>query len=164
VARGSLIPFLGVEHAIEIGHTGIASVSIKPGNVIRIDGSSRHAERQLREFLKIEAKRVLEARSFAFAARIGASVRRVGIRDAKGRWGSCSRRGTISYSWRLILAPPFVLDYVVAHEVAHLREMHHGTKFWAIVRALVGECREARLWLRRNGVSLHRYLTSQAGS
>ncbi|MEJ0043753.1 MAG: M48 family metallopeptidase [Rhizomicrobium sp.] len=100
--------------------------------------------RRLTDFLKREAKRVLEPLSHDYAARIGAKVRRVSVRDTASRWGSCSANQTISYCWRLILAPDFVLDYVVAHEVAHLREMNHGPRFWKLVRTLVPTSRRRR--------------------
>jgi hypothetical protein len=66
-------------------------------------------------------------------------------------------QGSLSYSWRLILAPSFVLDYVVAHEVAHMRELNHGPAFWRLVRSLIGEPRRAQNWLRDHGAALHRY-------
>jgi predicted metal-dependent hydrolase len=79
------------------------------------------------------------------------------VRDPKGRWGSCSHRGRLSFSWRLILAPEWVLDYVIAHEVAHLVEMNHGPRFWRLVERLYPDSLRPREWLRRNGTRLHRY-------
>jgi len=80
---------------------------------------------------------------------------RLTIRDQKSRWGSCSASGALSYSWRLVLAPPSVLDYVAAHEVAHLREMNHGPKFWRLVLTHCAHSRQAKEWLKRNGRELH---------
>ena len=79
------------------------------------------------------------------------------MRDTASRWGSCSISRSLSFSWRLILAPSFVLDYVVAHEVAHMREMNHGPKFWHLVDELVGDPRRPQKWLHDHGAGLHRY-------
>ena len=79
------------------------------------------------------------------------------LRDTRSRWGSCSSQGALMFSWRLILAPPDVLDYVAAHEVAHLAHMHHGPEFWDAVHGLYGPYARQRGWLRKNGGSLHRY-------
>jgi predicted metal-dependent hydrolase len=82
---------------------------------------------------------------------------RITVRDQSSRWGSCSSAGSLSYSWRLILAPPFVLDYVAAHEVAHLKHMNHGTRYWRLVLTHCRHAKEAQHWLRRRGGELHRY-------
>ena len=81
----------------------------------------------------------------------------ISIRDQTTRWGSCSSRGHLSFSWRLVLAPPHVLDYVAAHEVAHLQEMNHGPRFWELVRITMPHMDEARNWLKENGAKLHSY-------
>ena len=94
------------------------------------------------DFLKREARKEFEARTLEYAARLGVRHKRITVRDTASRWGSCSAQRSLSYSWRLILAPPFVLDYVVAHEVAHMREMNHGPRFWKLVRDLVGDPRQ----------------------
>jgi predicted metal-dependent hydrolase len=83
--------------------------------------------------------------------------KRIAIRDQATRWGSCSTSGTLSFSWRLIFAPPFVLDYVAAHEVAHMREMNHGPRFWRLLRDTVPGMQKARTWLKTNGAELHRF-------
>jgi predicted metal-dependent hydrolase len=79
------------------------------------------------------------------------------VRDQASRWGSCSTTGVLSYSWRLILAPPFVLDYLAAHEVAHLIEMNHSRKFWRLVEGIYPRMGEAKAWLDAHGADLHRY-------
>jgi predicted metal-dependent hydrolase len=79
------------------------------------------------------------------------------VRDQTTRWGSCSTSGALSFSWRLVLAPPFVLDYLAAHEVAHLGHMNHGPRFWSLVERTMPRHEEARNWLRKHGASLHRY-------
>ena len=91
------------------------------------------------------------------AASIGRPPPPIGIRDPRARWGSCSAKGRLSFSWRLIMAPPMVLDYVVAHEVAHLLHLDHGAGFKAQLARLAAREGEARDWLAREGSGLHRY-------
>lgn len=155
---GARIPFRGQDHAICPAARGPAPVWIDRGaRVIRISGHSEHAPRRLLDFLKREARRTFEARVFHYAERVGVEPKRITVRDTASRWGSCSTTRSLSLSWRLILAPPFVLDYVVAHEVAHLRHMNHGSRFWSLVRELVGDVETPQAWLSRNGPLLHRY-------
>jgi predicted metal-dependent hydrolase len=91
------------------------------------------------------------------ATELGKNYRRISIRDPRSRWGSCSPDGVLSFSWRLILAPRFVLDYVVAHEVAHLRELNHSSRFWKLADGLTAEMERARNWLVDHGPGLHRF-------
>ena len=112
--------------------------------------------------IKKRALEVLTARTVHYAALLGAPTPKVAVADAKGRWGSCrpgraGAPGSIRYSWRLALAPFEVADYVAAHECAHLLELNHGPKFWAHVKALVGEARPHREWLRAEGARLHAF-------
>ncbi len=109
------------------------------------------------DFLKREAKSDLEAASRRAAEQLGVSIKRVSIRDQSSRWGSCSTTGVLSYSWRLILAPPFVLDYLAAHEVAHLIEMNHSRRFWRLVARICPHVTRAKTWLDVHGGNLHRY-------
>lgn len=155
---GARIPYRGEEHAIHSAPRGPAPVWVDRGaRTIRVSGLSEHAPRRLLDFLKREARRVLDARASEFSARIGVQPKRITVRDTASRWGSCSTTRAISFSWRLILAPSFVLDYVVAHEVAHLKHMNHGARFWALVRDLVGNVEKPQSWLNKNGPLLHRY-------
>jgi predicted metal-dependent hydrolase len=126
---------------------------------IRISGQREHAPRRVEDWLKREARKLISRRINALAADLGVNVTRITVRDAASRWGSCSTTGAVSLSWRLIMAPNFVLNYVAAHEVAHLREMNHGTRFWRLVDKLVGpdEAQAAQAWLRDHGTELHRY-------
>ena len=98
-----------------------------------IAGDRAHLARRVRDYLKREAKHDLEAASRRYAGELGVTVRRVAVRDQVSRWGSCTAAGVLSFSWRLILAPPYVLDYLAAHEVAHLVEMNHSRRFWRVV-------------------------------
>ncbi len=92
-----------------------------------------------------------------YSRAIGRDFRRLTLKDTRSRWGSCSEKGNLMFSWRLILAPPSVLDYVAAHEVTHLRHMDHSRAFWNMVRAVCPEYQTSRNWLRREGAGLHRY-------
>lgn len=123
---------------------------------IAVPGAPSHVKRRLTEWLKREAGKDLHEASRRYAAAMNVTVKRLGVRDQKSRWGSCSADGVLSYSWRLVMAPPLVLDYVAAHEVAHLREMNHGPRFWRLVLSHCTGAREARTWLRQHGQSLHR--------
>ncbi len=153
---GARIPFRDTEHVVMRSEAGPVTID-KDKPAILVSGRTEHAPRRLTDFLKKQAKRELETLSFTYAARIGAKPRRITVRDTASRWGSCSSTRSLSFSWRLILAPPFVLNYVVAHEVAHLKEMNHGPRFWKIVHELVGDVRKPQAWLRQHGAALHRY-------
>ena len=154
LSPGARIPFRGEDRLIARAEKGPVAVD---GAVIRVGGRAEHVPRRLLDFLKRQARQELEARAFEFAARIGARPRRVTVRDTASRWGSCSSTRSLSFSWRLILAPPFVADYVVAHEVAHLKEMNHGAAFWRLVLLLVGDVKRPQAWLSQHGAALHRY-------
>ncbi|SHG75063.1 M48 family metallopeptidase [Marivita hallyeonensis] len=127
------------------------------GATIAMPDIADHGRKQLQVWLKEQARVELTRASDLYAARLGRAYSRLTLRDTRSRWGSCSSAGALMYSWRLILAPKPVLDYVAAHEVAHLEEMNHSPAFWAIVNDLYGPHREARGWLRSHGASLHRY-------
>jgi hypothetical protein len=113
--------------------------------------------RRVRDFLEAEAKRDLSAAVKRYTARLGVDASRITVRDTKSRWGSCSAKGALNFSWRLILAPPFVLDYLAAHEVGHLKEMNHSSRFWRVVHGLCPRTDEAEDWLKRHGTELHRF-------
>jgi len=134
------------------------------GRQVRLEADSLHVPGpeetlapRLRAWLKARARDRLAAASDSYAARLGLGYSRITLRDTRSRWGSCSARGGLSYSWRLVLAPPGVLDYVAAHEVAHLAEMNHSPAFWAVVARLLPAYEPPRAWLRREGAGLHRY-------
>lgn len=92
-----------------------------------------------------------------YAARVEREVTGVSFRDTRSRWGSCTSDGRVMLSWRLVMAPPEVFDYVIAHEVAHLIEMNHSAAFWAVVRGLRPDYRDAKRWLKTEGPQLHRF-------
>jgi hypothetical protein len=105
-------------------------------------------------FLKVRARDRLAAASDHYAAQIGRKVVQISLRDTRSRWGSCTPDGALMYNWRLIMAPPAVLDYVAAHEVAHLIEMNHSPAFWAVVARIYPNWQVQRDWLKRNGAVL----------
>jgi predicted metal-dependent hydrolase len=125
---------------------------------LHVPGGEAHLKRHLTDWLKQQAEADLRQASQAYADRMGCRFTRLAVRDQQSRWGSCSADGALSYSWRLILAPPFVLDYVCAHEVAHLKEMNHGPRFWRLVLTHCARTREAKRWLKSNGHTLHHVL------
>lgn len=116
-----------------------------------------HAAPRLAGFLKELARDRLTSASDHYAELLKRPYHRFTLRDTRSRWGSCSSAGGLMFSWRLILAPPQVLRYVAAHEVAHLKEMNHSPSFWATVTELYGDYDAPRNWLRENGAELHRY-------
>jgi predicted metal-dependent hydrolase len=140
------------------GGRGLVRLDSDEGNrpVLSVPGAPEHLPRRVADWLKREARRDLEAAVASAAAVLGKSPKAIRIGDARSRWGSCSSRGVHTFSWRLILAPSHVLDYLAAHEVAHLAEMNHGPRFWALVERLDPEHAQARAWLKANGAALHR--------
>ncbi|WP_343035901.1 SprT family zinc-dependent metalloprotease [Hongsoonwoonella zoysiae] len=156
--EGVMIPLRGVEHTIV--RTGklrglVELVNDGEDPEIRVPGAEEHLARKLTDWLKREARADLEAAVDRHAAKIPKKPAGITVRDTTSRWGSCASNGRLSFSWRLVLAPAEILDYVAAHEVAHLIEMNHGPRFWALCRKLAPHTDEARLWLRKNGSRLH---------
>jgi predicted metal-dependent hydrolase len=158
---GAKIPFRGVPHEIRAAARGPAPVWREDG-VIWVRGRDAHAPRRVLDFLKSEARKSFEARALHHAAKLGVKPSRITVRDTASRWGSCSSARSLSFSWRLILAPDFVLDYVVAHEIAHLREMNHSARFWAHVKTLVADADAPQAWLKVHGREIQRYAASKS--
>lgn len=152
VGPGSVLPFEGRDLRIETA----------PLRAPRIEGErllvpAADPGRRIEAFLRLAARQRLQAACERHAARLGRPFRRLTLRDTRSRWGSCAADGSLMFSWRLILAPPEVLDYVAAHEVAHLEEMNHSPAFWAVVARLLPGYERHRRWLRQHGGVLHRY-------
>jgi len=112
---------------------------------------------RLKAFLKLQARGRLQVACEFYAERLGRGFGKITLRDTRSRWGSCSANGDLMFSWRLIMAPPEVLDYVAAHEVAHLVEMNHSAAYWDVVRGIYPDYEAPRCWLKANGGLLHRY-------
>lgn len=155
-AAGARLPLLGAEHVIVHAPEARRGVWRTTGE-IRVSGQAEHLGRRVQDYLKREARREIAPRAHAKAARLERSIARLSLRDTRSRWGSCTADGALSFSWRLILAPEPVLDYVVAHEVAHLVHLDHGRRFWALVGALTAEVAGPCGWLKAHGAGLHRY-------
>jgi predicted metal-dependent hydrolase len=156
-AEGAIVPVLGVPHRIHChADAGAPAVAIVEGE-IRVRGDPAHLAHRVRDHLVAIARIELARRARRLAARIQRNVARVSVRDTKTRWGSCSGRGNLSFSWRLIFAPEPVIDYVVAHEVAHLAEMNHGPRFWHLVESLFPGSETPRAWLKRHRSRLFSY-------
>jgi predicted metal-dependent hydrolase len=156
---GAEIPFRGIPHVIRSAARGPAPVWCADG-VIWVRGQPAHGPRRVLDFLKRQARAAFETRALTHAETLGVKPSRITVRDTASRWGSCSSARSLSFSWRLILAPDFVLDYVVAHEVAHLREMNHSPRFWKHVRLLMPQMDAAQAWLKTHGRELQRYAAS----
>ena len=153
---GDTVPVAGVNHIIE-HRPGRGVTRLERGKLI-VHGRPEHMSRRVRDFLKEEAERVLQALSNDKALELGLPPVAVRILDPKSRWGSCGPDGKIMYSWRLLLAPYEVMDYVVAHEVAHRVHHNHGRKFWALCEELAsGEYKSCRKWLRAHAQLLQSY-------
>ncbi|HWE47124.1 MAG TPA: SprT family zinc-dependent metalloprotease [Caulobacteraceae bacterium] len=157
-APGSIIPFRGksvrLEQVTNASAARLVDDLFEPRIVSGGEGAAY--ARRIERLLRSEASKALSERTEAHAMALGLKVPKVSIGDASSRWGSCTPdRGAIRYSWRLILAPPDVLDYVAAHEVAHLIHADHSRKFWAVVHRLVGDERRFRKWLHSEGMALH---------
>lgn len=155
-ADGATVPVLGVDHIIRHA-SGARRGAWREAGFIHVGGGAEHLPRRLTDWFKAEARRQILPRVEDMAARIGKSPGRVTIRDTRSRWGSCAPSGNLSFCWRLVMAPEKVLDYVVAHEVAHLARLNHGTEFWDTVGGLGVDAKFSRAWLNRNGEDLHRY-------
>lgn len=158
-APGARLPLRGEPHRVSLrGARGGVHIAVEAGEpVISVGCEPAHVARRIRDFLTREARRDLLEAVERYAPRLGQRPVRMTLRDTRSRWGSCTARGELNFSWRLILAPPMVLDYLVAHEMAHLREMNHSPRFWALLGELCPNVDAAEAWLKRNGSSLHRY-------
>ncbi|MEO1264700.1 MAG: SprT family zinc-dependent metalloprotease, partial [Pseudomonadota bacterium] len=160
---GAVIPLRGTPHLVRfVGRQrgrGIASLTrtVDGNPAIDVYGDAEFAPRRLRDWLIATARQDLEIAVARHAGRLGLTPKRITVRDQVSRWGSCSSTGNLSFSWRLIMAPPAILDYVAAHEVAHLREMNHGPNFWDLVRETYPDLDDAKDWLDVFGLDLHRY-------
>ncbi|WP_417316632.1 M48 family metallopeptidase [Emcibacter sp.] len=153
LSPGSYLSFLGHDHLIIHQPDASGRVRREEGQVI-VGGPAGGFDVRLLNWLKKQARERLEQAVGEMAARSGVSCRKLRIGDPKSRWGSCSSSGTLSFSWRLIMTPENVFDYVVAHEVAHLKEMNHSPAFWREVDKLVDHSQTSRRWLRQHGPHL----------
>lgn len=151
VGLGAQIPFEG--RLLTLASGSGRSVR-QEGDLLLVPGAPAQVPARVAAYLKLRARDRLVAASDHYATQIGRRVGQVSLRDTRSRWGSCTAQGALMYSWRLIMAPPRVLDYVAAHEVAHLLEMNHSPRFWAVVERLFPNWQVERAWLKREGGAL----------
>ena len=159
-APGAVTPLRDVNHTIvhRPGERGVVWIENGArGPLLCVSGDIPHIQRRVADFLKREAREDLQAAVARYAKRLDVSPKRIVLRDTASRWGSCSSTGALNFSWRLILAPPFVLDYLAAHEVAHIVHMNHSPLFWKLTRRLFPETDRAEAWLKVHGAGLHRF-------
>lgn len=157
---GARVPLRGTEHIIVPTGRIRGQVEIGEKNgfpALLVPGETSHRPRRLTDWFKAEAQRDLERRVAVHAGRLDVTVKSVRLRSQATRWGSCSSTGRLNFNWRLILAPRYVLDYVAAHEVAHLRHMNHSAKFWATVEVTLPSMEKGRAWLTAHGRELMAY-------
>lgn len=154
---GAEVPLFGAPHRVR--HRPDARGTVwREGAEIHVAGRSEYLPRRLRDWLIAELRGQLIPMVHAKAAEVERSVKRITVRDSRSRWGSCGPDASLSFSWRLVFAPPEVLDYLVAHEVAHLVHLNHGPHFWTLARALCeGPIEGPQAWLKQNGETLLQY-------
>lgn len=153
---GAEFPLRGVPHVIRHDPKGLRQPRPESG-ILWVGGPEERVAARVCAWLRDEAGRDLTQAATAYAFQLGKTVTSVTVRDTRSRWGSCTARGGLNFSWRLIFAPETVLSYVAAHEAAHLVEMNHSPRFWALVARLHPDPDSARQWLKRYGTGLHRY-------
>ena len=154
VGIGAEIPVGGQMLPVRAGSG--RKVQILP-DAIAVPGAAERVGKRLQSYLREVARDRLAGACDDYAARLGKPYARLTMRDTRSRWGSCTSDGGLMFSWRLIMTPPEVLDYVAAHEVAHLAQMNHSPAFWAEVERIYGPYKAPRKWLRQHGSDLHRY-------
>lgn len=154
---GAIFPLRGEPcRIVHRGGRGLVMLEESEGErLLVVPGDAPHVARRVAEWLKREARRDFETAVALYARALRTEPKAIRIGDAKSRWGSCSAGGTLTFSWRLIFAPPEVLSYLAAHEAAHLCEMNHGRRFWELVRYLMPHNHTARQWLKTHGAGLH---------
>ena len=159
---GIALPLRGIDHLVVLDSAALrrvqSDVSADGEPVLKVSSREVAPAAALYAFLIGQARLDLGAAVARHAAVVGKPVTRITIRDTRSRWGSCSSRGVLNFSWRLILAPPVVLDYLAAHETAHLVHLDHSDRFWAVTKRLAPRTNEAEAWLRTYGPGLHRFL------
>lgn len=157
LSPGSFVSFRGVEHELTY-ERGRGQARVEAGLIPRLVVPATDPalfEARVIRFFKEQAREELIDRVATHAVTLGVKPVKIQVKELRSRWGSCSVEGVLSFSWRLILAPPFVLDYLAAHEVAHLREMNHSRRFWAHVKRCMPEFERGREWLHEYGCALH---------
>jgi predicted metal-dependent hydrolase len=154
IESGAVLPLRGENLALELREAGRATVRREPGRLLVAAAGPQRAARVLLRWLKTHALDVLAPRATHYAALLDLPAPRIALSNARGQWGVCVEDGRIRLNWRLVHLPPELADYVVAHEVAHLVEMNHSKRFWAVVASLYPAWRDARERLELAGASI----------
>lgn len=158
ICDGAVIPYRGIDHLVTASGKLRGLVEIKHFEsqpVLQIPGEADAIGRKCITYLKRQARTELDRAVTLYAGKINVRPKSIRITDSTSRWGSCSSTRTLSFSWRIIMAPPPVLDYLAAHEVAHLVEMNHSERFWALTKKLCPDMELQKTWLKQNGALLH---------
>jgi predicted metal-dependent hydrolase len=151
---GDEILFRGERVRLELSADGQNGIAVFGTERVRVKDAAADVRPELERHLWRLARNELPGRLQELALKHGLLVRRVSVRNQRSRWGSCSRRGTISLNWRLVQTPAFVRDYIILHELAHLKEMNHSRQFWREVASLCPHYADAETWLKQNGRAL----------
>lgn len=152
---GARVPLGGLPTEIRHEPTARGGAFLRDGAIV-VSGEKDFLPRRVGDFLKAEARRRIGVLAAGHASALGVKPKAIRLKDTRSRWGSCAPDGTLAFSWRLVMAPDWVLDYVVAHEVAHLRELNHSRRFWVLVEKLTPHREAAVDWLRVHGPALLR--------
>jgi len=153
-ADGEEISLFGRKYTIS--HQPEARCGVRPENeILIVSGGAEFLHRRVRDYIKKQAANEFYTRSVALARKLGYKINSVTIKDTKSRWGSCSTLNNINYNWRIAMAPDFVIDYLMAHEVAHLKHQNHSAAFWECVNSLCSDWKKGQQWLKKNGKSLY---------
>ncbi len=152
VGSGTVLPVAGQE--VTVQRAAVLAVTLAEGRLL-VPEITRNVGPAVLAFLRAEAQRRLHLAAATYAQRLGVSFHSLALRDTRSRWGSCTTAGRLMFSWRLILTPQDVLNYVAAHEVAHLAVMDHSQHYWATVEKIFPDWQLQRQWLRRNGTMVH---------
>jgi len=156
------IPIRGVLHTLRSSGKlrGLAQLDMEEETeepLLLLPGETQSFHRKTKDFLRKLAKDDIEGHVRHFTKQLGRNYHSITLRDTKSRWGSCSHDGKLSFSWRLVMAPPDILEYVAAHEVAHLVKLDHSPEFWRICEELAPHTKQAQRWLKEHGSQLHLY-------
>jgi predicted metal-dependent hydrolase len=152
---GAALPFIGGELTLRVVDGATRNSARRQGDILTVSLANGTAPSVAVEgWYRSQAKKLTAERAAIHAAALSVEFGRIAIKDTRSRWGSCSSKGNLNFSWRLLLGPEAVLDYVVAHEVAHLKELNHSPAFWAHVATLCPEFKSHRAWLRKHGRDL----------
>ncbi len=156
---GGSIPYLGVPYEIVQGSGLRGGVVVEQGRIV-INADVPHIPRRVQEWLRKQAKAQLSEKCEYWAKRMGVRYQRITVRDQKTRWGSCSSAGSLNFSWRLVMMPEEVLEYIVIHELSHLIHLDHSPAFWRLVSTHCPSFETQKKWLKINGTHMHKYDTT----